>query len=185
MSFGLLGTKNGATENLNITYTVVYHSSTTFKVSLSTDLNGAVTPSTVWILNNGNVVALYATGTNYTGTEANNILLGYFADLETLNVFALQESTVSTYFHSAGTSTAKIGTNSFTVTDYVANATPETVPTCFSETATLNSYNVYLGTPSGSNLEIVTYSQFSGTLTTPFGTNTLDYTYQVTALTVA
>ncbi|MGA2664548.1 MAG: hypothetical protein ABSF83_06375, partial [Nitrososphaerales archaeon] len=61
----------------------------------------------------------------------------------------------------------------------------ETVQVCDGETAVLTAYNVFVGTPSGSSLAVVTHAQFAGTLTDSSGTTTLDYTYQLTALTVA
>jgi len=184
MTIGFVGSKNGNPDNLNLTYDVVYHSSTTYKVSLDFLLNGQATQATLWVLNNGNFVALYASGSNHTGSAASNTVQGYFTDLETLSLFAVQESTITSYFHSTGTSTANIGSNSFPVTDYVANTTPETFPVCSGGTVTLNAYNVYLGTPTGSSLELVTHANFDGTLTTSTGTTTLDYTYEVTGLTV-
>jgi len=112
-------------------------------------------------------------------------VLGAFEDLDTVYTLALQATTMTSYFHSVGTSTATIGTNSFTVTDYVANTTPETIQVCNEQPAVIDVYNVHAGTPSGSSLEMITSADFSGTLTTPTGYNTLDYTYQLTALTVS
>ena len=185
MGFSFQGSKNGASDNLSLTYNVVYHSATTFKVSFNVALNGQTTPSTVWIKNDGTVVAVYVMGTNLTGSVASGTVLGYFADLQVISNFAIQESSITAYFHSMGTSTAKVGTTSFTVTRYVANTTPETVQDCSGTTAVLTAYDVFLGTPSGSSIGLVTQAHFAGTLTDSSGTTTLDYAYQLTALTVA
>jgi len=184
LSFGFQGTMNGGAHNLNMSYTVVYHSSTTYKVSVNFIINGQVQPATAWILNDGTVLALYGLGHNITGSAASSTALAYFSDLMTLNSFANQESTITAYFHSAGTSTAKVGGNTFTVTEYVANSTPETVQLCTGETATLNTYNVYIGTPSGSSLELVTYANFAGSFISEGVTTAYSYTYQLTGLTV-
>ena len=185
MGFGFVGTKNGSTHDLNLTYTVVYHTSTTYKVSLNYALNRASKTATMWIFDNGTVLSLYAKGENYTGSTANNIVLNYFSDLETLNIFALQASSDALYFHSTGNTTTQIGTNSFPVTEYGTNTSPEKIQGCGAESGVLNTYNVYLGTPTGSSLKLVTYASFSGSLTTASGTTTEDYTYQLTALTVS
>jgi len=167
-----------------MSYSVVY-TGPTYKVSISVLLNGASIPLTVWIQPSGNIVAFYdgSTGKNYTGSGAVNDFLSYFTDLENLQTFALLAST-SAGFHSTGTSTTTIGTSSFPVTNYLANTTPETVQICGTETVVLNTYNVNLGTPTGSGMEIVTSATFAATETTSTGTTTLDYKYQVIGLTV-
>lgn len=168
-----------------MTYTVISHNSMIYKVSLEYTLNQSPKPVTMWVADNGTVLALYVKGVNYTGSAASSMVLGYFSDLDTLNTIGLQESTVTSYFHAAGNSTVSIGTNSFAVTDYVANATPETVQVCGLGTAVVNTYSVYLGTPEGSSLELIAYANFSVSLATESGTTTLDYTYQLTGLTLA
>jgi hypothetical protein len=186
LSISFTGTKNGKTRDLNFAYSVVYKSPTTYKVSLNFLINSKARTATIWVLNNGTILAYYAsTGVNYTGSTASNTVLGYFADLESLDIMALQ-STNTAYFHSNGTSTATIGPNSFPVTNYVLNTTPETIQGCNnSGYATLSSSSVNLGTPSGSSFELVESANFVGSFTTASGTEAVDYTYQVTALTVA
>ena len=49
----------------------------------------------------------------------------------------------------------------------------------------MNTYSVYVGTPNGSSLELITYANFSVSLTTASSTTTADYTYQVNGFTVA
>jgi hypothetical protein len=186
MSISFQGTKNGEPRTGTLNYSVVYENSTTFMVNFTHTLNGKGNAGTLWILKNGTVLAVERGGKNYTGSTASNFVLSHFSDLDILYSFATQESTVTSYFHSNGTSTANIGTNSFTVTDYVANTTPETVQVCNEGTAVLDTYNVYLGAPTGSSLEMVTSANFSGTLTSSSGTIiTLDLSYHLTALTVS
>jgi len=186
MGISFQGTKNGNNDDLNLTYNVIY-TGPTYKVSVTVLLNGATTPLTVWIQPSGNIVAFYdgSTQKNYTGSGAINDFLAYFSDLENLQTFALLASTNTAGFHATGTSTATIGKSSFLVTNYVANTTPETVQICNTETVVLNAYNVNVGTPTGSGFEIVSSATFSAIETTSTGTTTLDYTYLVTALTVA
>jgi len=185
MSFGFQGTKNGAQENLNMTYTVVSASSTEYKVNVGYTINGEGKSGTIWIRDNGTIIAGELNGKNYTGTTASNFVLNAFSELDTIYNLALQASTIPAYFHSVGSETANIGSNSFTVTDYAANATPETVQGCNESSAVINSYNVYLGTPNGSSLELVTSANFSVVLTASSVSTSLDYSYQILALTVA
>ena len=185
MNFSFQGTKNGNQKDLNLGYTVVSKNSTTYQVNIDYTLNSKSKAGTIWILNNGTILAGELNGKDYNGSTASDFVLNGFVDLDTIYNLALQASTIPAYFHSVGTSTATIGTNSFTVTDYVANTTPETVQGCNGSTALIDTYNVYLGTPNGSSLELVTSANFSVTLTTSSGTNILDYTYQITSLTVA
>jgi len=186
LTIGFVGTKNGSPENLNFTYTVVSKSTTTYEVNLNLILNGKSRTYTLWDFTNGTVLALLPpSGVNYTGSTASNIVLGFFSGLETLNTIALQ-STNTAYFHATGTSTVTIGTNSFTVTNYALNTTPETIQGCSnSGSADLNSYSVSMGTPSGSSFELVVSATFAGAFATVSGNSTVDYTYQLTALSVA
>jgi len=186
LAISFKGTKNGQTENLNFSYTVAYKSPTTYKVDITIVYNGKSHTDTVWDLRNGTILALFTTK-NYTGYSASNYVLGYFSDLETLYTLALQ-STNTAYFHSTGTSTATIGTNpQFTVTNYVANTTPEAIQGCNnSGSGSVSNDSVNLGTPNGSNFELVVSSTFVGSLTDASGTTTtLDFTYQTTEFTVA
>jgi len=185
MSFGFQGSKDGVQKDLNLSYTVVSQSSTTYEVNIDYTLNGNTKAGTIWIVNNGTILAGELDGKNYTGATASTFVLDAFSDLDTIYNLALQSSTIPAYFHSVGTSTVTIGTNSFTVSDYVANMTPETIQGCSGSSAVVNTYNVYLGTPTGSSLELVTSANFSVALTTSSGTTTLDYEYQITALSVA
>jgi len=180
------GTKNGNTHNLDFSYTVAYASPTTYKVNLNVVLNGKSRAYTLWDLRNGTVLALLLpNGENDTGYAASNTVLGYFSDLETLDTIALQSNNPA-YFHSTGTSPVTIGTNSFTVTNYASNTTNETIQGCNnSGYGTLSTYTTSLGTPSGSSFELVVSATFAGSLTDASGTTTFDYTYQVTAFTIA
>ena len=180
------GTKNGNSRTGTLTYSVVYESPTTFKVNINHTVNSKSNSATVWIFKNGTILAAERGGKNYTGSTATNFVLGHFSDLNLLYSFATQESTITSYFRSAGTSTVSIGTSSFTVTDYVENAAGETVQVCNEGTAVLDTYSVYLGTPTGSSLEMITSANVSGTLTSLSGTViTVDFSYQLTAFTVA
>ena len=186
LAISFQGTKNGNTSNLDFSYTIAYKSPTTYKVNLNIVLKGKSRDYTLWDFRNGTVLALLAPGgKNSTGSAASNTVFGFFSGLETLDTIALQSNNAA-YFHSTGTSTVTIGSNSFTVTNYAIITTPETIPGCGgSGSATLSTYTASLGTPSGSSFELVVSATFVGSFTDASGTTTVNYTYQITALTVA
>jgi hypothetical protein len=188
LAISFQGTRNGKAVVLDFNYSVAYKSPTTYKVNLNIVLNGKSHPYTLWDLGNGTVLALHPPkGVNSTGLAASNTVLGYFYDLEALYTLALQ-STNAAYFHPTGNSTVTIGTNiPFTVTNYVANTTPETIQGCSnSGYGSVTNYSVNLGTPRGSSFELVVSSTFVGSITDASGTTTtFDFTYQTTAFTVA
>ena len=185
MALYFLGTKNGVQKDLNLSYAVVSESSTMYKVNINYTINGKGRDGTVWIFSNGTILAGELNGKNYTGSTASDFVLNAFVNLDTIYNLALESSTIPAYFHSGGASMTTIGANSFTVTDYIANTTPETIQGCSESSVLIDAYTVYLGTPSGSSLELITSANFSVTFTTPSGSDTLDYQYQITGLTVA
>jgi hypothetical protein len=115
------------------------------------------------------------------GAEANSDVQAYMGDFASVQGFVQDQSTYSNLFHSNGNSTVTIGTNTFTVTNYVANTLPETIQRCNGETTVPTAYNFSEGTPSESTYELPTYVDMSGSTNgTPFS-----FTFQVTAFTVA
>jgi len=180
------GTKNGNTSNLDFSYTIAYRSPTTYKVNLNIVLKSKPRDYTMWVLTNGTVLALLTpSGENLTGYAASDKVFGFFSGLETLATIGLQSNNAA-FFHSTGNSTVTIGSNSFAVTNYTLNTTPETIQGCNgSGSATLTTYTASLGTPTGSSFELVAAATFVGSITDAWGTTTtVDYTYQVTGLTV-
>jgi hypothetical protein len=115
------------------------------------------------------------------GAVASSDAQAYMGDFASVQGFVQDQSTYSNLFHSNGTSAVTIGTNPVTVTNYVANALPETIQRCNGETTVVAAYNLSEGTPSGSTYELPTYVHMSGSTNgTPFS-----FTFQVTAFTVA
>jgi len=142
---------------------------------------------TVWILKNGTAIAVNIAGQNLTGTEANSLVTGAFAGFyEEIDVGQQQSfySGDAQYFHSTGTASATIGSNTVTVTNYALNSLPETVNSC----GTLSNYTAFtlsIGTPSGTNFPIATNLHFAGTSTVNGTPSSFDVSVQVTAFTVA
>jgi hypothetical protein len=164
----------------------VYATSTTYKV----DLTYTSTKShqfTAWLLKNGTALAIYnfQTNVNETGTQASSDLQNNFGEFASVQSFLQGQSMYSNLFRSNGTSTVTIGTQTFTVTNYVTNTLPETIQLCNGETDTLTAYSLSEGTPSGSSFELPVYADIGGTATANGTTTPFSFTVKITAFTVA
>jgi hypothetical protein len=173
-------------------YTTVYSSATTFKVSIvSSDYPSAFT---MWLLKDGTLVGINYAGSNYTGAAAIQYYQGsrLFTAWGTETVFGQQLTTdyvsATAYFHSTGTSPVTIGTNTFTLTNYAANSLPETVPACGGASITLTTASMSIGTPNGANYPFPFDVNIVGSSTggaSGTGTSTFTITSQITSITVA
>jgi hypothetical protein len=170
--------------SFTFSYSVVYVTSTTYKV----DGDYVATKShqfTAWLLKNGTALAVNFGQGNDTGAQAATDVQTYFGEFALVQGFLQEQSLYSNLFRSNGTSTVTIGTQTFTVTNYVALSLPENIQLCNGETDTLTAYNLSEGTPSGSTLELPTYTNIAGTSTLNGSTKPFAFTIQITALTVA
>jgi hypothetical protein len=176
------------TTSLNFTeaYSTVYASPTTYKIDLEYVASGANFNSTAWILRNGTALAVDQEGYNLTGSASQSIvdglLAGFSAEIQLGS--ELSQFTSSQSFHSNGNSTVTLGTNTFTVTNYVANTLPQTVTAC-GITTTLTGYSLSVGEPQGSSFELVTYAQLAGTTISGGIATEFAYSIQIVSLTVA
>jgi hypothetical protein len=183
-------TLNGASYSFTSSFTTVYASATTFKVSIvSSDYASA---TTMWLLKNGTLVGINYAGSNYTGAAAIQYYQGsrLFTAWGTETVFGQQLTTVyiyaSAYFHSTGTSPVTLGANTFTLTNYAANSLPETIPTCNGASVTLSTASMSIGSPNGANYPFpfdvdIVASSTGGTA----GNVTFTIASQITLITVA
>jgi len=184
--------ENGASLTFTSSYTTVYASPTTFKVSIvSSDYPSAFT---LWLLKNGTIVGINYAGSNYTGAAAIQYYQGsrLFTAWGTMLVFGQQITTDYTqdtaYFHSTGTSPVTIGTNTFTLTNYAANSLPETVPACDGASITLTTASMSIGNPNGANYPFAFDVDVAGSAAggaSGGGTTTFILTSQITSMTVA
>jgi len=170
--------------SFTFSYSVAYVSSTTYKVD-GDYVTSRSHPFTAWLLKNGTALAVDLGQGNDTGAQAASDVQTYFGEFAVVQGYLQEQSIYSNLFRSNGTSNVTIGTQTFTVTNYVALTLPETIQLCNGESDTLTAYNLSEGTPSGSTLELPTYTHIVGTstlngTTTPFG-----FTVQITAFTVA
>ena len=181
--------ENTTSYTFTSSYTTVYASATTFKVSIvSSDYPSAFT---MWLLRNGTIVGINYAGSNYTGAAATQYYQGsrLFTAWGTEIVFGQQLTTDyiadTAYFHSTGTSPVTIGTNTFTLTNYAANSLPETVPSCGGASITLTTASMSIGSPNGANYPFPFDVNIVGSSTKGAGTTTITITSQITSMTVA
>ena len=180
---------SGATQsNLTESYTRVYASATTYKVTITTVANGQATPAeTGWILKDGTVLAINVAGQNLTGASAQEMIVGLFAGFsaEVQAGSQLSTYTASQYFHSTGTSSVTIGSNTFTVTNYAANTLPQTITSCGTgSTSNITAYKLSVGSPTGTSYKVVTYMQLAGSSTVNGQPESFNYVIQIVSLTV-
>jgi hypothetical protein len=185
------GTSGGSTYNISASYNTVYHSSTTYKVAITLQEAGNSINYTVWVQNDGTVLAVgFSAGgftQNLTGSEGQSAAAGAFAEF-TLQIQAdslVNYYTNQGYFHTTGTSTVSIGPTSVKVTTYAANSLPETINDCNGDTTTLTQYSFSVGTPQGSSVPLVVYEHFDGSDNVNGTVTNYDYVQQVTSITLA
>jgi len=192
MTISVQGTRNGAALNSTIAFSLIYASSTTYKVNATYIQNGVPSTATMWILKSGVVEAMYVglddgqtRDHNYTNSNAvTNYLVNLLAPVATYDQFGTELTSYSSYFQSTGTSSMTISENTFTVTNYTSVSPNVAIPSCGGYTYALNTYKLSVGTPTGSDYEIVPYMEIAGSSTSSSGTNTFDYTIQITSLAV-
>jgi hypothetical protein len=180
-------TSGSTATSLTESYTRLYASSTTYKISLANSVGGTNTTQTAWILKNGNVLAIDEAGTNLTGSVVQEMAVGLFAGFAAEVDVGSQLSTytASQYFHSTGTSSATIGSNTFTVTNWAANKLPQTITTCSADqTTNLTTFALSVGVPKGTSYEIVTFMQIAGSTTINGQASNIDYLIKVSSFTV-
>ena len=172
--------------SFDFTYTVASVTPTTYKVEASFISGTHSLPFTAWFLKNGTTLAInFGQSTNVTGAQADSDVLYYFGEFGAVQGFVQEQSLYSNLFRSNGTSTVTIGANTFTVTNYVAYALPETVQLCNGETDQLTAYSLSEGTPSGSSYELPNYVHIAGSSTANGTAATFDFTIKITAFAVS
>ena len=170
--------------SFTFSYSVVSATSTTFKVSGDYVATGSH-QFTAWLLKNGTALAVDFGQGNDTGAQAANDVQTYFGEFALVQGYLQEQSIYSNLFRSNGTSTVTIGTQTFTVTNYVALSLPETVQLCNGETDMLTAYLLSEGTPNGAALELPTYANIAGSSSLNGTSTPFAFTIQITGVTVA
>jgi hypothetical protein len=180
-------TSGSQAESFTESYSTVYASATTFKIDLSFQSNAQNMNSTAYILRNGTAIAINEAGENLTGSITQEMVVGLFAGFSAEIEAAAQLPTYTApqYFHTTGTSSVTLGTNTFTVTNYVANTLPQTITPCNGAPSTLTSFSLSVGVPSGSSTKLVTYLQIAGSSTSAGVVTSFNSVIRVVSLTVA
>lgn len=190
MGFSVRGNTSGTPLSVSMNYTVVYDSSTTYKVNVDY-LNGTVlTAVTIWVDKSGNVQALYMDGHNHTrSATVTSRVDSLLAPIATYSQFASEVTSSMSYFRATGTSTVTIGTNTFEVTNYTTNTPSVSIESCSGVSYLLSKYVLLVGTPTGSSSQIMPYMEIAGSITTvsTSGQVTIpfEFTVQITELTLA
>jgi len=179
-------TSGASQTSLTEAYNRVYASSTTYKITITSNEGGQNTTQTAWILKDGTVLAIEEAGTNLTGSIAQDMVIGLFAGFaaEVQAGSQLSTYTASQYFHSTGTMSVTIGTNTFTVTNWAANTLPQTITSCTGTSTNLTAYKLSVGTPKGTSYAVVTYMQLAGSSTVNGQPESFSYIIQIISLTV-
>jgi hypothetical protein len=188
MTIAYSGTYNGTSGPTPINYTASYNvvssNSSGIEVNLSYKSTNTTESIAALISTNGTVLSVSVNGQTIPSQYASSMVVGLFAGfiIEIQNAQSISVFTGS-QFHSTGTSQVTIGSVSFTVTNYAANSLPVSFSYCGGSDV-LTSFKMSIGTPSGASVPVVTYMNFVGTSTSNGQTSSVNFTLQVTALTV-
>jgi hypothetical protein len=174
--------------NYTESYATAYVSSTTYKINLVSAGEGQNVTSTAWILKNGTAIAIDEFDENVTGPESQELVEGSFAGFSAEVEVSSQLSTytASQDFHSTGSSSTTIGSNTLTVTSYAANTLPITITPCaggVSVSTSLTSFQMSVGEPTGTGYDLVTNMQLTESSTTGGATTTVSSLIQVISFT--
>jgi hypothetical protein len=190
IQFKIDSVTNGTqSDNTTIGYTSVAQAGGLYNVTVnvlsSSEPGGAVAASFIVDPSNSSVLSAVIAGqplpASYAKTEFGAIMGVFGLEFTYTSTLSLYTS-LSSYFHSTGSSSMTFGQVSFQVTTLVANSTPETFSEC-GTTTTLNAFTLQYGTPPGTSLTFITYLNFSGTSSDTKGT--YGVTFQLVSMTVA
>lgn len=185
------GTIGGMKIGYNSSYTVEPQSNATiFVVYVNTNASamGMQIPEsgTFWVRTDGTVVTAQVEmmGLTVNSTEAiqdYSSMMAAFATEMTGGADVGFSASASNYFHQTGTpTTASFGPTTMSVTSYAANSLPETISECGSS-VTINAISIQIGAVPSSNLRILTYENFEGTIQS----EAMDITVSLISLTKA
>ena len=180
ITFNINGTSAGTSENETFGYTTKALQPGIYNVSVS-DSAAPGTFNFVVDTNNDTVLSANLFGTVITGSQAKLEFDSFFGlfGLEEYYTGEIGVFTDPAYFTNEGTTTHTYGSVSFAVTTWGLNSANEQVDYC-GVTATINSYQLSVGTPPGTSLQFITYLEFSGISEG----ETSNITFQLTSMTL-
>jgi len=137
-------------------YSVIQSTGTAFKVSVTSNATGASTLTTAWVLRNGTVASASQAGYNFTGTQAEQLLL------QSMNPLLLEvsQSTLTPNPSEVGATltnqgTITIGPTKVSVSNYASNELPVTLTQC-TTIQTVTKFVFQTGAAQGATFPLLT-----------------------------
>lgn len=156
MSGYLYELRGAQSATIDSNYTVLVANATTFKVSISSNVTGSTVVTMASLLRNGTVVSASQAGYNFSGSQAEKLLL------ESMDPFILEvsqntltpnpaemEATVANH------STIMLGPTNVTVSNYASNSLPVTITQC-TTTQTIAKFQYQTGSATGATFPLLT-----------------------------
>lgn len=183
MSVSFASSSGGQNINLTSSFIVIYRSSTTYKINVTSPMIGSFT---AWVNQDGTVAAVYSNGQNMTGSQANNIFapaMGPFAFgiafREEMSIY-----TSSPYVHLASQGTATFGPTTMSVANYAPNSLPLTFTEC-GISVSLSEFSLQVGSLPAASLQMETFVHEKGTVQDSSGTQSVDVTFKLISVALA
>ena len=146
--------QSSGTQDAN--YSVTQTTATAFKVSVASNATGTSTLTTAWVLRNGTVTSASQAGYNFTGAQAERLLL------QSMNPLLLEvtQSTLTPNPSEVGAtvtnqSAVTIGSTEVSVSTYASNGLPVTLTQC-TTTQTVTKFVFQTGTAQGATFPLLT-----------------------------
>jgi len=132
--------------SVSTNYSLLYTSSTTYKVAITESQGESGLNATAWVLRSGTAVAYDYLGQNITGPEATGLFDGlmtpFFFEVE--SSLLVQTLTPSNNTLTAGQTMGRLGSATVSLVNYTAESLPVTIPIC-GGSLTLSRDTVQLG----------------------------------------
>jgi hypothetical protein len=175
----------GTVQSVNSSYSVVYSSSTTYKVSVHSNFTGNSVVTTAWVLKSGTFVAASQGGYNFTGNQGETLYL------ESMNPFIFEQTydvltgTVATNVGAqvANQTSVTLGPSTVAVSNYAVAKLPETFSTC-GESQTIMNFEMQAGTVKGATYPLMTLYWVQETASVNGQTVNVDVLFRVVSVTV-
>ena len=143
-------------ETINANYSVLQATSTGFKVAVTSNTTGTRTLPTARVLRNGTVASASQAGYNFTGTQAEQLLL---QSMNPLLLEVTQSALTPTPSEVGATvtnqSTVTIGSTKVSASNYTSNELPVTMTAC-TTTQTVTKFAFQTGIVQGATFPLLT-----------------------------
>ena len=190
MAVSYQATASGYTGNVTSQYHVLYSSTTTYKLNVTSVVNQTTTKYTIWVLKNGTALAVYTAGyygspRNYTGSQADAFYLTAMSAFTIETQFAspqvLDEFTSSELVHVVSNGVVMLGPTQVSVTTYSPSTLPLVVSSC-GGSVDFEKYSIQVGTVAGKTLKLLTQLQIKGSFDFGSFSETVDLDLSMTSV---